>query len=87
LEIPDGTSDVLQDLLEGMLAVDPVTRLTLDEVRVHRFFKGVDATFSLPIGPQVVPKLSQDTTFKDIPVCECDEDYTFGGPSWPKLLD
>jgi serine/threonine-protein kinase 11 len=91
LEIPAGASQALRDLLVQMLDINPESRLTLEQVRNHRFFKEVERSFSLPTSPGDVPTLGRAIAMKEVTVCQCDENYTFEGThrchSWPEFLD
>jgi serine/threonine-protein kinase 11 len=79
LEIPSGTSDAFHDLLVRMLDANQATRLTLEQVRNHRFFEEADGAFALPGSPGAVPAFGRAGPLSEVAVCRCDEDYTFEG--------
>jgi serine/threonine-protein kinase 11 len=91
LEIPSGISDDFRDLLVRMLDVNQESRLTLEQVRNHRFFKDVEPSFSLPGSPGDVPAVKSSLVLEEVAVCQCDEDYTFEGMhqsrSWVQFQD
>jgi serine/threonine protein kinase len=57
LEIPEGTDPVIEKLLRGMLTVDPMNRLGIDDHIAHPLFRDApDRAVDLPPGPTQPPR-------------------------------
>jgi serine/threonine protein kinase len=78
LDIPDGTDPAIEELLRGMLTVDPRKRMTIDEIRSAEFFR--DASIR-PIGTAKRADVTiegREVTKVDAVVC--DANYSFARP-------
>lgn len=88
LVIPDTASGALRDLLTRMLDRSPETRLTLEEVKRHRFFDVMAESFEMPIEPRTIPDIA-GRGFTFIAADVCDENSIVPAPmkprSWPGL--
>jgi serine/threonine-protein kinase 11 len=72
LEIPEVASTALRDLLGKMLERNPAKRISLNEVRCHRFFTdAANAVFRAT--PPPIPKLSPTAITVDVTATVCSE--------------
>jgi protein kinase len=75
VEITESASGALRELLNKMLCVNPAERLTLKEVRAHRFFK--QKMTMIEARARIPPRVHRPASTTDIKVVVCDENYGF----------
>jgi serine/threonine-protein kinase 11 len=73
LEIPESASPALRDLLRRMLERDPAKRISLEEVRVHRFFEGEGMAGPLSVAENPVPRIRKGESTVQIAALVCGE--------------
>lgn len=87
LTIPDSASPDLQDLLMGMLAINPQKRLSMDDIEKHPFIRNADYTFKIDIKPKISTPISSSKSASCVACEVCGDNYTFSVPkhcdSWP----
>lgn len=77
IEIPEGPSEPLRDLLRQMLKVRPQDRISPDGVAQHPFLCNAPHVTKLPIKPITPPSIDNTLKFNYITATTCDENYSF----------
>lgn len=71
LQYDDDVPDDLADLLRGMLEIDPAKRLTMEQVKNHRFFNRAFPKSKLQLSPMDPPRLNDNTTIRKVDAKIC----------------
>lgn len=79
LEIPDGISPELHDLLIKMLAIDPSERISINGIINHPFMQQINEVISLPIPPIKLPDIhySPEQNYNEIIAEKCESENRF----------
>jgi serine/threonine-protein kinase 11 len=85
VEIPEGASAELADLLTLMLCPDPVERISMADVAAHPFFAGAkQPVIEFQMSP---PRMKVSKSLVCVAADVCDDEYRFAKPSqassWP----
>jgi serine/threonine-protein kinase 11 len=85
LEMPEGSSECVRDLLGRMLCPDPEVRIGMTEVAEHEFFNGEkQPVVEVAIAP---PRMKMSKSLVSVEAEVCDDDYLWEPPSvsssWP----
>ena len=81
LVIPEGTEKDLENLLRGMLCVNPEERMDVDTVMKSPFFSDVQKFTKIDFDAFLPENVSKDSNIEHISASVCDARYCFARPS------
>lgn len=84
LVIPDGTEKDLEDLLRGMLCVNPEERMDVSEVMKSPYFKDVQKLTEINFDKVVIQDIPKDVNIEHIAARVCDSNSCFARPTLTK---
>ena len=91
LVLPHEVDPDLQNLIEGMLAIDPEQRFSLAQVMEHPFLRLAEDTFEPPVPAMELAKPDPKIPIMQINANVCDNSYSFTtmhmSGSWSGVLD
>lgn len=71
LQYGDDVPEDLVDLLRGMLEIDPTKRLTMEQIKNHRFFNRAFPKSKLMINPVDAPRLNSNAIIRKVDAKVC----------------